>query len=128
MSIFRKKGNDDNGLIKEVNIGCNQQDRCHMRRRRRHGKSLAAWEAMGKNEIPLCECPAGSLCIVSFNPNKMTKEIGLNPGKTIAVYKNEPADSNMIVCLDTTRYILPKSIAKKIITKAFTDVDSVNEK
>lgn len=104
-------------MIKESPLGCDCKDECRHKKRHRHGKSLAVWEATGREEIPLSTSPAGSLCIVSHNPNKMTKEIGINPGKRIAVFKNEPADTNMIICLDTTRFIIAKSIARKITVR-----------
>ena len=118
MNFFRKKNIDNGDFIKESPGSCECKDDCRHRKRHRHGKSLAAWEATGREESPLSESPAGSLCIVSHNSNKMTKEIGINPGKTIAVFKNEPADPNMIICLDTTRFIVAKSIARKITVRA----------
>jgi Fe2+ transport system protein FeoA len=64
--------------------------------------------------LSLADCPEDSKCLIVNNTNKITKEIGINPGKTIVTFKNEPSDSNMIICLDSTRYIIAKSIAEMI--------------
>jgi Fe2+ transport system protein FeoA len=66
------------------------------------------------DKLSLNECPEGKKCMILWNPNKMTKEIGMNPGKTVIVFKNSDSDSNMIICLDSTRYIIAKSIAEMI--------------
>ena len=120
MNFFRKKRNDDHNSVQKIADSCEYKDNCPRKHRHRYGRSLAGWEATSKREVTLSECPSGSLCIVSNNPNKMTKEIGLNPGKTIAIFKNEPADSNMIICLDTTRFIVAKSRTRKITVKIVT--------
>ena len=117
MIFFRKKRDDNQNVIHEIPDSCQYKQQCHVKHRHRHGRSLASWEATSQEEFSLSDCPAGSSCTISYNPNKMTKEIGLNPGKTIAVFKNEPNDSNIIICLDTTRFIVARSIAKKISVK-----------
>jgi len=85
---------------------------------------MTDWNNIARPDMVLTDCPAGSLCMIMYNPHKMTKEIGLNPGKTIAVFKNEPADSNMIICMDNTRYIVAKTIASDITVKAHIEDES----
>lgn len=118
MNFFRKKGNGISVISKVGKGKCDKS--CRKRYRHRYGKSLKEWEEYAQNEILMSDCPAGSICVISHNPHKKTREIGLNPGKTISVFKNEPADSNMIICLDMTRYIISKSIAARISVKAQT--------
>ncbi len=65
--------------------------------------------------VSLDVCPENSICLIQCNPIKKTKEIGLNPGKTITIFKNEPSDPNIIIGVESTRYILAKSIAKEVL-------------
>ena len=69
----------------------------------------------GKEVFALSECLPDKEYIIVCNPIKKTKEIGINPGKEIVVFKNEPSDYNMIVSLETTRYIIAKSLADQIL-------------
>lgn len=68
-----------------------------------------------QNVVSLSEAPQNAICLVVCNPIKKTKEIGINPGKEIKVFKNEPSDGNMIITLETTRYIIAKSLADNIL-------------
>ena len=116
MKWFR--GKREKALIKEDPQKCEYQ--CRHKHRHRYGEHCREWAlSMKDKSVHLSECPAGSLCIISSNPNKMTKEIGLNPGKTVSVFKNEISDNNMIICLETTRYIVAKSIAKKVAVRPY---------
>jgi len=90
------------------------------KRMHRHG-SVADKKSLNQNNgqhiTPLSNCPPNTLCIVVCNPIKKTKEIGINPGKEVFVFKNEPSDTNMIISLETTRYIIAKTIADKILVR-----------
>jgi Fe2+ transport system protein FeoA len=116
MNFFRKNDRQGGDLIKEDPEKCAND--CCKRHRHRRGRDETVSSEGDRETIALSSCPAGSLCIISGNKHKMTKEIGLNPGKTISVFKNEPSDSNMIICLDMTRYIIAKAIASRITVKA----------
>lgn len=125
MSFFRKGKENDDGLIKDTSIECNYD--CRRKHRHRHGIKHKEGESETPEIRVLSDCPEDCICIISYNPHRMTKEIGLNPGKSIAVFKNEPSDSNMIICVDMTRYIIAKSIAGKITVQIQTESDKNDE-
>ncbi len=112
MNFFRRYGRNNGKQLRKDTAACNKK-------RHRHRFGEKAEVRIESEDVRLSDCPAGALCIISINPHKKTKEIGLNPGKTISVFKNEPSDKNMIICLDMTRYIIAKSIADRIMVKAY---------
>jgi|GEM_PF-2095566 len=124
MNFNRKKGKGRPSLFRKDPDNCGLN--CQRKHRHRFGKNTADWNNLARPDVVLTDCPAGSLCMIMHNPHKMTKEIGVNPGKTIAVFKNEPADSNMIICLDNTRYIIAKSIARGILVKTHSEDEPVD--
>ena len=65
--------------------------------------------------IPLSEMKKGMTGTVCCNPDKKTKVIGLNNGKRLIIFKNESYEPNMIVSMESTRYIIAKSIASQIL-------------
>lgn len=53
------------------------------------------------------------VCVV-VNPDRRTLEMGVCACSSVEVVKNRPHDSNMVIDVGTSRYIIPKSIADNI--------------
>ena len=111
MRLFRRMGRCPDG-------------ECYRERKHRNRQGRRMEEKLANGEsIVLADCPEDSKCLIVNNTNKVTKEIGINPGKTIITFKTEPSDSNMIICLDSTRYIIAKSIAEMITVSVIDQND-----
>jgi len=94
------------------------------KRRHRHClREVCPPEVTKDDVIPLSECPEDTVCLVVCNPIKSTKEIGINPGKNVQVFKNSPSDGNMVISLETSRYIIAKSLADEILVTLKTESD-----
>jgi len=67
------------------------------------------------SRFPLSDAEIGSRHSIILNPDKKTIEMGIFNGSIITVHKNEATDQNIVVGVGNSRYIIPKSIAEKII-------------
>jgi Fe2+ transport system protein FeoA len=55
--------------------------------------------------------------LVLANPDKKTNEMGLHAGSVLTVHKNHQTDSNIIIAIGETRYIIPRVLAREILVK-----------
>jgi len=67
--------------------------------------------------FPLSEAEVGRRYSIILNPDKKTIEMGIFNGSIITVHKNEFSDQNIVVGVGNSRYIIPKTIAEKIIVQ-----------
>jgi len=63
------------------------------------------------------EVREGEKCLIQYNKDKKTIEMGLYSGNVVKVMKNEDSDHNIIICVGESRYIIPKETAEKIEVK-----------
>lgn len=75
----------------------------------RHGKQR------GKGKLSLSESVVSRKVTILANPDRKTVEMGLYPGASASVVKNEPNNPNIIVSVGECRYIIAKSIADNIL-------------
>ncbi len=75
----------------------------------RHGKQNR------KGKLSLSESMVNRKVTILVNPDRKTVEMGLYPGATASVVKNEPFNPNVIVSVGECRYIIAKSIADEIL-------------
>jgi Fe2+ transport system protein FeoA len=67
--------------------------------------------------IPLNEAMENENYIILSNPDKKTNEMGLHAGAMIIIMKNNGNDSNIIVAISDSRYIIPREMAASIRVK-----------
>ena len=65
----------------------------------------------------LNECLEGDLALVTGNPDKKTRELGIFCGVMINVIKNDDGHANMIIGVGDARYAIAKEVAKLICVK-----------
>ncbi len=68
-----------------------------------------------KGKLSLSESMVNRKVTILANPDRKTVEMGLYPGATASVVKNEPFNPNLIVSVGECRYIIAKSIADEIL-------------
>lgn len=68
-------------------------------------------------ELNLNSALANHRYVIMSNPDRKTVEMGIFPGGIITVHKNDLSDSNLIVTVGNTRYILPRELAGKILIR-----------
>jgi len=67
--------------------------------------------------LPLEAADINKKYIVMCNPDRKTVEMGIFSGGVITVHKNDPTDSNLIVAVGESRYIIPRDLARRILIK-----------
>jgi Fe2+ transport system protein FeoA len=67
--------------------------------------------------LPLNEALENERYMILNNPDIKTTEMGLHAGSIITVHKNHQTDSNIIIAVGETRYIIPREIAVNIRVK-----------
>jgi Fe2+ transport system protein FeoA len=80
---------------------------CCGRRRRRRG-----WGAPCRR---LTVCGAEERCIVRSNPDRRSLEMGLFRGALVKVLRNRPEDTNMLIGVGDSRFVLSKQTADLIL-------------
>jgi Fe2+ transport system protein FeoA len=65
----------------------------------------------------LNECIEGDHALVTGNPDKKTRELGMFCGVMINVIKNDDGNANMIIGVGDARYAISKDVAKLICVK-----------
>lgn len=63
---------------------------------------------------PISDFANGAEVVVLSNSDKQTLEMGIFSGVPIHIIKNRLNDSNMLVAVGESRYIIPKEAAAKI--------------
>jgi Fe2+ transport system protein FeoA len=114
-----KLNDHDSGNVEEQNQSfastcCGSGMGKQHRHRCRAGCYGAGKKFDNEDILPLSELHKGASGVVCCNPDKKTKVIGINPGRHLVVFKNESYEPNLIVSLESTRYIIAKSIACNI--------------
>lgn len=64
--------------------------------------------------ISLAEAPVGQNFVIVCNPDRKTMEMGIYPGGTVMVQKNDPTDQNIVVAIGNSRFIIPRELAQRI--------------
>lgn len=62
-------------------------------------------------------CTHGDMALVTSNPDKKTRELGMFCGVMIDVIKNDDGNANMIIGVGDARYAISKEVAKLICVK-----------
>ena len=65
----------------------------------------------------LNECSNGDQALVTGNPDKKTRELGIFSGVMINVIKNNDGHANMIIGVGDARYAIAKKVAQLICVK-----------
>ena len=65
----------------------------------------------------LLSAEPGKKYAIMCNPDKKTMEMGLYVGALISVQKNDALDSNIVVGVGESRYIIPRELAEKILIR-----------
>ncbi|MCF7794657.1 MAG: ferrous iron transport protein A [Candidatus Cloacimonetes bacterium] len=82
---------------------------------KRHGKHCRQHKRRFVGEyINLTEAEVGKKYIIMKNPDVKTMEMGLYRSGIITVHKNEAENSNIVVGVGESRYIIPRDLAEKI--------------
>ena len=73
-----------------------------------------------------CDCPRGTSLenaveqqryIITCNPDRKTMEMGVYVGGVVTVQKNDPAEPNIVIGVGDSRYIIPRTLASRILIK-----------
>jgi Fe2+ transport system protein FeoA len=67
--------------------------------------------------LNLCEAKVGEKYVVMNNPDHKIMEMGVFNGCVITVHKNNASDSNIIVAVGESRFIIPKPTACRILIR-----------
>ncbi|HCX73218.1 MAG TPA: hypothetical protein DHM37_05825 [Candidatus Cloacimonas sp.] len=67
--------------------------------------------------LNLCEAEVGRKYVVVDNPDHKIMEMGVFNGCVITVHKNNPSDSNIIIAVGESRFIIPKPTACRILIR-----------
>ncbi|MFC1467193.1 FeoA family protein [Verrucomicrobiota bacterium] len=65
----------------------------------------------------LNQCVEGDQALVTGNPDKKTRELGIFCGVMINVIKNDDGNANMIIGVGDARYAIAKEVAKLVCVK-----------
>lgn len=65
----------------------------------------------------LDQCQSGDHALVTGNPDKKTRELGMFCGVMIDIIKNDDGNANMIIGVGDARYAISKKVAKLICVK-----------
>ncbi len=68
---------------------------------------------------PLSECREDEQYRILENLDKQSMEMGLFPGATVRVIKNNIENPSMVVALNESRYMLNKETARQIRVKQY---------
>ena len=82
-------------------------DACCGRRRRRRGRGPAFRR--------LSICRTGDRCIVRSNPDRRSLEMGLFRGALVKVLRNRLEDTNMLIGVGDSRFVVSKQTADLIL-------------
>ena len=86
------------------------------RRHRHHKQEHRCTCPLGKQPpCPLSDCPEQARAHIITNPDRQTLELGIYPGAVVRVCKNHPGDPNLIVGVGDSRFILDRTLARKIL-------------
>lgn len=82
-----------------------------------HIGSRKRFKAQHKNIKTLATTNEKEKLIVVGNSDKKTLNMGIFPGKTIHIVKNNPVEANIVVSLGEDRIVLSKKIANGILVR-----------
>lgn len=100
---------------------------------RGQGRGFKKFFPLGWGRRPCCctnpcsrlnECIEGEQALVTGNPDKKTRELGIFCGTMIHVIKNDDGNANMIIGVSDARYAIAKEVAKLICVKVNREEDS----
>jgi len=83
----------------------------------RHRKDGGRGKRKFRHCISLSEAVEDQKYIIIFNPDKQTIEMGITPSSMIFIHKNNPNETNMVIGVGETRFIISRKSAEAIKVK-----------